>query len=97
MNTKAGLQFPSPEGCHAQRAAVEVLAHPLLFMRDLEQGSAERSAQVWAALTPVETGAGKAAAQLACSVEINPQPAQSFFSLHRQFVVVVARTRRVAG
>lgn len=97
LNIKAGLHFPSSGRCHAQGTAVEVLAHPSLFKRHFEQGGAECSAQVWAALAPVETGAGKASAQLARGVEINSHATQSFFSLHGQFVVVVARTRSIAA
>ena len=65
LNTKAGLHFPSSGRCHAQGAAVEILAHPPLFKRDFEQSRGECSAQVWAALAPVKAGAGKAAAEFA--------------------------------
>jgi hypothetical protein len=71
LKTEVFHHFTPPRTGGIERPAIQILGHPSTLQRKLQQGRAKGSADVRAALTPIQTGERKPAAQYLATLDVN--------------------------
>ena len=90
VQAEAGVEFAAAEPGEGKSAAVEFAGEPFAGESEVEERGAERAAEVGAALTPVETGVGKATAARAGAVKIEAEGGEGAGTFRGQVIRIAA-------
>src|ERR1700685_2980477 len=93
MKAKASQYFAPHKTCDGQGPTVEILEHPFPFQSDLQQGRAQRSADMRPPLTPIQACVGEPAAQRWSGIEVHAKRRKRLRSIRGEIVSIGAARR----